>query len=229
MYECKKCSKTFEKRHAFIGHCSSHNRGDSYKKNRSSGIKKVKEKKRKEKSDKIFQCSYCNLIFDSGFKLGGHKISCASNPDYFINNQKKSRVLSEKAKLRKLSDEHKNKISESRKKYLDENPGKIPYLLNHSSKESYPEELFRKALDERKIKGWVQEHPIKRYSLDFAFIDKKIDVEIDGGMHNDEKVSRKDKIRDETLSSMGWEIIRIPASLIRSDIKLAIEMILNKI
>ena len=28
------------------------------------------------------------------------------------------------------------------KKYLMENPDKVPYLLNHSSKESYPEKYF---------------------------------------------------------------------------------------
>jgi hypothetical protein len=41
------------------------------------------------------------------------------------------------AKGRKMSDEQKNKISESRKKYLMENPHMVPYKLNHSSKISY--------------------------------------------------------------------------------------------
>ena len=34
-----------------------------------------------------------------------------------------------------LSQEHKNKISISRIKFLKENPDQVPYLLNHYSKE----------------------------------------------------------------------------------------------
>ena len=40
------------------------------------------------------------------------------------------------------SEEAKKQISESRKKYLQEHPDKVPYLLNHSSKISYPEQYF---------------------------------------------------------------------------------------
>ena len=40
---------------------------------------------------------------------------------------------------KKHTEETKRKISEIRKKYLFENPDKVPYLLNHYSKgESYP-------------------------------------------------------------------------------------------
>jgi len=46
---------------------------------------------------------------------------------------------------RKHSQETKEKISEIRKAFLKENPDKVPYRLNHSSRESYPEKIFREA------------------------------------------------------------------------------------
>lgn len=51
--------------------------------------------------------------------------------------------LDYKKKPRTLSEETKKKISKSRKKFLDENPHMVPYLLNHSSKMSYPEKLSK--------------------------------------------------------------------------------------
>lgn len=42
--------------------------------------------------------------------------------------------------------ETKDKISKARIKYLLEHPDKIPYLLNHSSNESYPEKYFNELL-----------------------------------------------------------------------------------
>jgi hypothetical protein len=40
---------------------------------------------------------------------------------------------------RNHTEEEKLKISLSRKKYLEEHPDKVPYKLNHHSKQSYPE------------------------------------------------------------------------------------------
>lgn len=55
-----------------------------------------------------------------------------------------------KNNTRILSEETKNKISKSRKKYLIENPDKVPYLLNHSSKgPSYPESYFEKIFKDK--------------------------------------------------------------------------------
>ena len=44
-----------------------------------------------------------------------------------------------------LSEERKNKTSTSMKKFFKEHPDRVPYVLNHSSKESYPEKYFKAA------------------------------------------------------------------------------------
>lgn len=71
--------------------------------------------------------------------------------------------------------------------------------------------IFRKKLEDYGITGWIQEYPFLRYSLDFAFVDFKLDIEIDGGTHNLESVRNKDIERDQTLQKSGWKIIRISA------------------
>jgi len=220
MYVCKICDKKFDKRHSYIGHCSSHNRGLSYKEKRKS-------KKIVEIENKI--CEYCKKIFDSGFKLGGHKTNCKKNPEFEKNELLRKNKISKITKGKKLSEDHKIKISEARKKYLNDNPGKIPYLLNHSSRESYPEKIFRENLEIRGIKGWEQEYPIKRYSLDFAFVEKMIDIEIDGETHNLQEVSKKDIERDYILSSMGWKIIRIKAKDIKNNINSVMNFIIKEL
>ena len=204
MYHCEKCDKLFEKRKAYIGHCSSHNRGDSYKIGRKKKVKEVKS----------LDCRYCGSTFPNAKSLGGHSSGCKLNPNYEDRRKK----LSDIAKNRILSEDTKKKISKSRKLYLDKNPGNIPYLLNHSSKESYPEKLFREMLEKENILGWTQEYPILRYSLDFAFVDLKLDIEIDGGTHNSESVIKKDFERDRRLRELGWTILRIKAIDIKTNI-----------
>ena len=151
------------------------------------------------------KCKYCDYVTDNGRRLGGHMASCKKNP-----NDKKRREKLRKALLgNKLSDETKKKISESRKKYLKENPDKVPYLLNHSRKESYPEKYFTNIFDKNNLK-YDKSYRIGLYELDFSITNKKIDIEIDGDQHYlDKKIVESDKRRNKFLKNKGWDIIRI--------------------
>jgi len=188
-YKCDRCDREFDKRNALNGH------------KKSCG----KPKKDKKKKDKKIKCKYCNIVELNPFKLGAHIIHCKENPDYEIIKKK----INDGKIGRKPSDETKKKISESRKKYLLENPDKVPYLLNHSSKESYPEKYFSEVFINEGIE--VQRYfRIGLYELDFCVIDKKIDIEIDGDQHYlDKKIVESDKKRNEFLEEKGWEVIRI--------------------
>ena len=106
--------------------------------------------------------------------------------------------------------ETRKKISESRIKYLLENPDKIPYKLNHYSKgPSYPEIYWKQILDNNNIK-YEEQFQVGTYTLDFAFLDLMIDLEIDGDQHYlDERVINSDIRRNSILYSKGWKIIRI--------------------
>lgn len=106
----------------------------------------------------------------------------------------------------KHSEETKQKISVSRKIYLKEHPDKVPYLLNHYSKgDSFAEKFFEKYLV-----GYVKKHRFETYQLDFANLERKIDLEVDGDQHfTDKRIVEHDKKRNAFLIELGWTVIRI--------------------
>ena len=113
-----------------------------------------------------------------------------------------------RGKTRKpLSAEHKQKISISRKKYLLENPDQVPYLLNHSSKQSYPEKYFSECFNGLNI---IEEFKVGLYSLDFANPTKFHYIEIDGEQHYvDKRILDHDVVRTQYLKKLGWKVKRI--------------------
>lgn len=132
--------------------------------------------------------------------------------DGFIKMRTKSDAnkLGNIKKPRKLTEETKKKISESRKRYLKENPDRVPYLLNHFSKgESYPERYFNIILKKYDL-NYQRYLQISYYNLDFAFVNEGIDLEIDGDQHFlDQKIADSNKNRDIFLEENGWKVIRI--------------------
>jgi very-short-patch-repair endonuclease len=111
-------------------------------------------------------------------------------------------------KGKKHSDETKDKISKIRIKYLEENPDKVPYKLNHYSKgESYPEKYFRELFEKMDIE-FKQEVRIGLYSLDFVI--GSLNIEIDGEQHYvDDRIVESDKRRNEFVESQGFDVVRI--------------------
>lgn len=186
--------------------------------------------------DDLF-CKFCNKEYKNKKSLSQHEIRCKNNPNRKLDNVgknngmfnkkawcngltkytderilKSSKKLSESTKGRKgkpHTAETKEKISKSRRIYLMEHPEKVPYLLNHSSKMSYPEEYFKEFFEKENIdlKYHLQ---VGIYQLDFYNEEHKLDVEIDGEQHyHDKRIVESDKRRNEYLSNNGWKIIRI--------------------
>jgi very-short-patch-repair endonuclease len=116
------------------------------------------------------------------------------------------------------SAESRKKISQARIKFLAANPDKVPYRINHSSKESYPEKIFRIGLESSGITGWVTNYQHGIYEYDFAFPDLKLDVEIDGGTHLSEKVKLIDARRDQWSQEQGWTVLRFTAREVKLDL-----------
>ena len=155
------------------------------------------------------------------FGVSMQSIWDAKNRGDFISRDKSSASSLARARgkgLKTMSPEIKAKISKSRIKYLMANPDKVPYLINHSSKKSYPEQLFENALISSNITGWEYAFRNGIYEYDFAFPEKKIDVEIDGGTHLSEKVKKIDERRDAFSKSQGWTVLRFTADQVKKDI-----------
>ena len=108
------------------------------------------------------------------------------------------------------NEETKKKISKKRIEYLNKNPDKVPYVLNHYSKgKSYPERYFEDLFKNENI-NVTPSYRIGLYELDFAIVDKKIDIEIDGSQHyNDKRIVESDIRRTRYLNDLGWSVIRI--------------------
>lgn len=51
-----------------------------------------------------------------------------------------------------------------------------------------------------------RQHPIGRYILDFACIEIRLAIEVDGGQHND--LQAQDSARTEWLETQGWKVLR---------------------
>jgi very-short-patch-repair endonuclease/predicted DNA-binding protein YlxM (UPF0122 family) len=155
------------------------------------------------------------------FGVSMQSIWDAKNRGDFTSRDKSSASSLARARgkgMKTLSSETRAKISKSRIKYLMANPDKVPYLINHSSKKSYPEQLFENALISSNITGWEYAFRNGIYEYDFAFPEKKIDVEIDGGTHLSEKVKKIDERRDAFSKSQGWTVLRFTANQVKKDI-----------
>lgn len=128
----------------------------------------------------------------------------------------------------KLSDDAKDKIRKARLKFMKEHPEETAWRKRNEP--SYPEKMFIKFLEE---KGYSDKYYIEReysifpFYIDFAFIDLKIAVEIDGSQHLEEERQQKDIEKDKLLQDNGWTVIRIAENVIRNDWDI-LEQTLNK-
>jgi very-short-patch-repair endonuclease len=53
-----------------------------------------------------------------------------------------------------------------------------------------------------------RQQPIGPYIVDFVCLEKKVIIEVDGGHHNEAKVSVNDDDRAKWLSSEGYRVLR---------------------
>ena len=83
---------------------------------------------------------------------------------------------------------------------------------------SYLEEEFIRMLDQSRVSGFVRQHrfaPPRQWRLDFAWVDIKLGVEIDGGIyrklgHQTLKGMLNDAEKAEALLQRDWTLYRIP-------------------
>lgn len=169
----------------------------------------------------MYKCMYCDKTVGNKGCLVLHEKYCLHNPNriktktnIYKENQNKKRdehgKIPSVLKGKKLSDEHKQKIRESlnnwRKTHQEE-------FLNYSRGKSKCAENFKKYLRENNI-DFIEEYcpyPEERlYSLDIAFPDEKIAIEINGSQHYN-----NGDLNDYTLNKQyffeerGWKIIQI--------------------
>lgn len=113
----------------------------------------------------------------------------------------------------KHSNNTKKRMSDSRKAWLKKNKDKHNWRYH---KETYPEKIFREwceTLDVKIIAEYTPEDFERNYRIDFAVIDKKIAIEINGEQHYDRQGHLRSyyQERQQYVTSKGWTIFDILA------------------
>lgn len=195
----------------------------------------------------IKTCDYVNTIKDEiislyvdsfiGINEIGKKFNIGKDTVIKVLGNKK-RSISEGVKIARkkyperyiCSEETKEKIRKKRIQFMKNNPDKTAW---RTSNLSYPEKLFLEKLEELR---WGEKYSIIReycifpYFIDFAFINEKVAVEIDGSQHLLEDRKESDNKKDNLLLNEGWSVIRITEKEVKSNIEnvmLEIKNILN--
>lgn len=164
-----------------------------------------------------------------------HARSCIENhSNQFLAGKATSHSPETLEKLKRIgaSSEHRAKISKGVRDFFDKNPDKVGWR-HHGQwrvKQSWPEKYFQKVFDDSSL-SYVKEHPVKRFSIDFAFLEKMIAVEIDGSHHR--ALKERDARRDKELLEEGWLTIRVDwvdyVKLSKEDKSLFIQDLLSKL
>lgn len=224
-FECGKCGKKFKNRFSYCGHMGACGKAPDYVK-----LQKMwaASKITGYNNDKEYSCT-CGLIFIGKQNYAAHKSHCNKpnrNKNYFTKesqakahetflNKIKNGEIVFYWKGKNLTDEHKEKIRRGRFAYLQKKTGDTPWDKRHRREFSYLEGWFK---DEGILKYNLQEkydivyeYSEYPYFLDFAFLNIKLAVELDGKCHfkNGKERLQHDINKDLVLIERGWKIYRI--------------------
>ena len=188
-WKCKSCEEVFRTRrlleqHRKVYHCTC---------DQSRGQLSTK---------KTYCCKFCGMQWTTTRSgLGNHEKYCKSNPraDHRVGHSH--------------SEETKKRISEILKKAHAEGRAHNIGECRWNNEPSYPEQWFMKVLKNEfgleKDKDYKMELPFHRFSLDFAWPDKKFCIEIDGEQHERlQEQKNRDIEKDKLLKEEGWLEIR---------------------
>ena len=110
-----------------------------------------------------------------------------------------------------------------RVKKLKQSRAKIAKRLRKTSTDA--EALLWSYLRNKQLDGlkFRRQQPIGKYVVDFVCQEKKIVIELDGGLHS--KAKPRDKQRDDWLRKEGYKVLRIWNKELFEDLEAALEFI----
>lgn len=189
---CKACGKIFsyeQRGKMFCNSSCAASFNNKQHKLKESTKKKISEALHsKGHSDLEKLCKNCNKNFVVHWNKR-HQKFCSVRCAHIYNIDIKRNKISQKAQER-----IKNGTFSGWKSRKDKSP-------------SYPEQYFIGLFNNENIIGWERDYKVGRWFVDFAFIDLKIALEIDGKQHEDRK--EQDKTKDDFLTNKGWKVYRI--------------------
>ena len=178
-------------------------------------------------------CKFCCNKFELYDKpkgwMANHTRWCEYNPKRLEENKNKIKICTEcsqeyKGRNTKFcsaacqkagfkhSDDTKDKISKARNKYLMENPDKHVWKRKDKFK-SAPCEMLKAYLIENDISFIEEWQPLDNrfFSIDIAFPERKIGIEVNGNQHYNRDGSLREyyQERHELIESFGWKLYEI--------------------
>ncbi|HTC96128.1 MAG TPA: DUF559 domain-containing protein [Bradyrhizobium sp.] len=87
------------------------------------------------------------------------------------------------------------------------------------------------ALRNRKLAHWKfrRQHPIDRYVVDFASLDGKLIVEVDGVTHSEPEEIERDRGRTQVLEACGFLVVRVTNTDVYENLEGVLEMIASSL
>lgn len=147
------------------------------------------------------------------------EISEILNVKYYLITKRlrKLNISAQKPKREKYSPELREKMSLIKKKFYKENPDKHIWK-RHDKFKSVPCEKVKQWLSSKNIQ-FIEEYNIpeseRSYSIDIAFPDKKIGIEINGNQHynKDGTLSEYYQKRHDYIESLDWKLYELHFSI----------------
>lgn len=192
--KCKKCEKVLSYEERTKTFCSNScrvsitNKGRHLKETTKEKIRKSLQNRGHEDVEKI--CPEC----DKTFKIHWNK----RNQVYCSRTCSRKNNGSCESARKKISEKVQQRLKDGTFSGWKTRKDKAP---------SYAEQYFINLFNNENIVGWQRDYKAGRWFIDFAFLDKKIALEIDGKQHEERK--EQDKIKDDFLSENGWKVFRI--------------------
>ncbi|OAF08161.1 hypothetical protein AYJ54_15590 [Bradyrhizobium centrolobii] len=83
------------------------------------------------------------------------------------------------------------------------------------------------ALRNRQLARWKlrRQHPVDRYVVDFATLDGKLIIEVDGVTHSSSAEIERDKARTEVLEACGFRVLRVSNTDVYENLEGVLELI----
>jgi len=203
MFKCNECSMVFKSKLSLSNHNRIHTKENSNLRNNII-------------NDYVNNyLTYKELNIKYG--LSYNTISKFVKGIYINKNEKRYK----RKKIFKHSDETKKIISESRKKWLKDNPEKHVWKRTDKFK-SIPCETLKKILKENGF-DFLPEHTVisgSSYAVDIAFPNVKIGLEVNGNQHYNRDCSLKDYYLDRKnkIENEGWKLYDIHYSKVYDDL-----------
>jgi very-short-patch-repair endonuclease len=110
-------------------------------------------------------------------------------------------------------------------------PGAVVRAKRLRQESTLGEEALWERLRDRRFLGlkFRRQVPIGAYVADFYCHDRKLVLEIDGGIHEEERQKAHDENRDSNLTALGYRILRLTNGEILEDLDSALETIRQRL